>query len=127
MGWFGLGGKDWNIIGVIFERADLYRINGNRGKGSDATTIRDNVRRHDRCVFYAVFDQKRAFVEGGPGGGERTVPPQVLQRLQRDLHTNKTVQDVLAVLESGKEKMSSQALVWTGYPTRHERTGLPDM
>ena len=39
---FGLfGGKNWNVVGIIFERPDLYRVNGNRGKGGSAKTMRD--------------------------------------------------------------------------------------
>ncbi len=63
MAWFG--GKDWNIIAVIFERPDLYRVNGQRGRGGDATTVRDAVKKHPRTIFWGVFDQKGAYLEGG--------------------------------------------------------------
>ena len=56
--------KDWNVIAVIFERADLYTVAGQRAKGGDADKARDGVKLHKRAVFWAVFDQKRAFVEG---------------------------------------------------------------
>ena len=37
MGWFG--SKDWNVVAIIFERPDLYRVNGNRGRGGDASLL----------------------------------------------------------------------------------------
>lgn len=127
MGWFGLGGKDWNVIAIIFEKADLYRVAGQRGKGSLATTVRDNVKTHGRTIHFAVYDQSRAMLESGPGGGERCVPQQAVQRLTRELHTNATVQQVLAILETGKEDKVSKPLVWNGYPNMQERTGIPGM
>ena len=53
---FGLfGGKDWNVVGIIFERPDLYRVNGNRGKGSEAKTIREAVKAPSRPIFWAII------------------------------------------------------------------------
>ena len=63
------GGKDWNVVGIIFERPDLYRVNANRGKGGQATTIRDAVKGHDRTIVWAVFDQKGGLLECQPGPG----------------------------------------------------------
>lgn len=114
MGLFG--SKDWNVIAVIFERRDLYRVNGNRSKGSAATKARDGAKTHARTIFWAVFDQKRAFVEGEPGPGASMVPPDVLARLKRELPTNITVQSILKVLESGELAMAAKPLAWTGYP-----------
>lgn len=114
MGWFG--GKDWNVIAIIFEKADLYRINGNRGKGSEAETMRDNVKKFPRTVYWAVFDQKRAFIAGEPGSGAGIIPAVTLKQLIKDLPTNATVQSILATLEAGKEAKLSKALEWKGYP-----------
>lgn len=116
MGLFG--SKDWNVIGVIFERADLYRINGNRGKGRDATTIRDNVKKHDRTIYWAVYNQKGALLEGEPGPGASIIPVTILQKLIRELHTNQTIRQILASLEKGESDKLSKPLTWTGYPTR---------
>src|SRR5262249_56399790 len=96
MGWFG--GKDWNIIAIIFERADLYRVNGNRGRGGDAVTMRDAAKKHPRTIFWGVFDQKGAFLEGGPAEGSRTISVTTLQRLVREGAANPSVPAVLSVL-----------------------------
>jgi hypothetical protein len=114
MGWFG--GKDWNVIGIIFEKADLYRINGNRGKGGEAETMRDNVKKFPRTIYWAVFDQKRAFLAGEPGPGANMIPAAVLRQLIKDLPTNASVQSVLSSLEAGKEAKVSRGLEWKGYP-----------
>lgn len=114
MGLFG--GKDWNIIAIIFERKDLYRVNGNRGKGSDAVKARDGAKNHPRTIYWAVFDQKRMFLEGEPGLGQSMVPESVIQKLKRELHTNPTVVQVLSVLEKGETPMIAKPLLWSGYP-----------
>jgi hypothetical protein len=114
MGWFG--GKDWNLIAIIFEKRDLYRVNGNRVKGGDATKARDAAKAHPRTIFWAVFDQKRAFVEGEPGAGSNLIPDAVLQRLKRELPTNPTVMTILGMLEKGEVPAAAKPLAWTGYP-----------
>ena len=116
MGWFG--SKDWNIIAVIFERSDLYRVNGNRGRGGDATTIRDAVKKHPRTIFWGVFDQKGAYLEGAPAEGQRSISTTALNRLVREVAANPSVREVLAQLESGKEDKVSKPLVWNGYPAK---------
>jgi hypothetical protein len=114
MGWFG--GKDWNVVAIIFEKADLYRINGNRGQGGEAEAMRDNVKKFPRTIYWAVFDQKRAFLAGEPGPGAGIVPAATLKQLIKDLPTNATVQSILSTLEAGKEAKLSKALEWKGYP-----------
>lgn len=114
MGLFG--SKDWNVIAVIFERKDLYRVNGNRSKGSAATKARDGAKTHNRTIYWAVFDQKRAFLEGQPGPGANMVSPEIINRLKRELPTNGTVQAVLKILESGELQMAAKSLIWSGYP-----------
>lgn len=114
MGWFG--GKDWNVIAIIFEKRDLYRVNGNRSKGSDATKARDGAKTHPRTIFWAVFDQKRSFVEGEPGPGSHLIPDAVVQRLKRELPTNPTVMQILGMLEKGEMAAVAKPLAWTGYP-----------
>lgn len=114
---FGLfSSKDWSVIAVIFERRDLYRINGNRAKGSAAVKSREGAKTHARTVFWAVFDQNRAFIEGEPGPGAKLVPTEVLQRLKRELVGISTVQTVLGILEKGETPMAAKPLAWTGYP-----------
>ncbi len=114
MGLFG--SKDWNVIAVIFERRDLYRVNGNRSKGGAATKTRDGAKTHTRTIYWAVFDQKRAFVEGDTGPGAGMIPQETVNRLKRELPTNMTVQNVLKILESGELQMAAKPLAWTGYP-----------
>ncbi len=114
MSWFG--GKDWNIIAIIFEKRDLYRVNGNRSKGGDATKARDGAKTHPRTIFWAVFDQKRSFVEGEPGAGAHLIPEAIVQRLKRELPTNPTVMHILGLLEKGEMAAAAKPLAWTGYP-----------
>ena len=116
MGLFGKK-KDWNVIAIMFETKNSYRVNGNRGKGSDAEAIRDGAKKHDRTLFWAVFDQKGAFVEGGPGPGREYVPREVLQRLERELPRLKTVRTILSMLEQAKTDKAAKALEWDGYPS----------
>ena len=101
MGLFG-GGKDWNVIGVLFEKKGHVQINGNRAKGASAEKVRDAVKRHPRAVFWAVFNQKRSFVEGGPGAGKEFVSIEAFQYIERNLAKAKPVAQILALLEQGK-------------------------
>lgn len=121
----GLFGKDWNIVAIIFEKADMYRVNGNRGKGGDATKIRDNVKTHPRTIFWAVFDQKGGLLESAAGAGQSSIPTRCLSQLIREVHTNQTVRQVLASLEKGESDKLSKPLVWTGYPSEVERGYAP--
>jgi len=121
----GLFGKDWNIVAIIFEKADMYRVNGNRGKGGDATKIRDNVKAHPRTIFWAVFDQKGGLLESAPGAGQNSIPTRCLTQLIREVHTNQSVRQVLASLEKGESDKLSKPLVWTGYPSEAERGYTP--
>ncbi len=110
------GGKDWNVIAVIFEKKDSYRVNGNRAKGWEAAKARDGAKGHPRTIFYAVFDQKRAFIEGDFGRGFQNVPREAAEKLKRELPKNETVQLVLRILEAGSVPMAAKPLVWDGYP-----------
>ncbi len=114
------GGKDWNIIAVIFEGKNMYRVNGNRGKGGDAVKARDGAKTHQRTIFWAVFDQKRAFLEGDAGRGQSLVDPQVVQRLRKELSTNSTITHILGILERGELTMAAKPLIWSGYPKEEE-------
>lgn len=122
MGWL-FGGKDWNVIAVIFEKKDLYRINGNRAKGSNAEKARDGAKNHQRTLYWAVFDQKRKFVEGAEGNAHNMIPANTLQQLQRTLHTNRTVMKVLENLEKGTTDRLSVAMEWSGYPKSETAKG----
>jgi hypothetical protein len=106
MGLFG-GSKDWNVIGILFEKKGHLQINGNRAKGGNCETVRDAVKRHARCVFWAVFDQKRAFVEGGPGAGKEFVPLETLQYVEKQIAKAKGVAQVLTLLEKGKTEKAA--------------------
>lgn len=120
MGWFG--SKDWNVIAIIFERRELYRVNGQRAKGGNATKVRDGAKNHDRTLYWAVFDQKRAFLEGDVGKGQTSVTPEIIQRLKRELSTNMTVQQVLGLLERGELTNGAKPLVWAGYPKSEQKS-----
>lgn len=118
--------KDWNVIAVIFEKKDSYRVNGNRAKGSEAVKSRDGAKAHPRTIFYAVFDQKRAFLEGDFGRGYQNVPREAAEKLKRELPKNETVQHVLRVLESGSLPMAAKPLIWDGYPKPEPLPGEDD-
>ena len=118
MGLFG--GKDWNVIAIIFEKADMYRVNGNRAKGGEATTVRDNVKKHARTLFWATFDQKGKYLEGGMGPGVNSVSTTILNRLVREVPANPSVREILALLEKGEPKVS-KPLVWGGYPVKETK------
>ena len=111
--------KDWNVIAVIYQRSDLYSVSGQRVKGGDATKARDGAKTLSRTVYWAVFNQKGAFLEGGPGpAGSREVPGDVLKRLERELPTARTVQEILKALETGQSDKLSKPLEWAGYPKK---------
>ena len=113
----GLFGKnDWNVIAIIFERKDSYQANGNRAKGAMAKKTREGAKSHPRTIYWAVFNQKRSFLEGEPGEGSRHVPTATLQKLIRELPINQTVQEVLSTLEKGDSEKLAKALEWDGYP-----------
>ncbi len=116
MGLFG--GKDWNVIAVIFERRDLYQISGQRVKGKAAEKARDGAKGHARTVYWAVFDQKGSYLEGGIGVGGNNVPTEVLKKLGTELAKNRTVLDVLRALETKGSTNLAKPLVWNGYPPR---------
>ncbi|SFJ20757.1 hypothetical protein [Planctomicrobium piriforme] len=115
---FGLFGKDWNVLAVIFERRDLYQVSGQRAKGSSADKARDGAKAHPRCVFWAVFDQKGSYKSGGPGAGSLMVPGDVIKKLEREIATNRTVQEVLKALETKQTDKIARQLAWHGYPPR---------
>lgn len=108
--------KDWNVVAIIFERREMYRVNGQRCKGGEATKVRDNVKGFERTIFWAVFDQKRSFLEGASGPGEKMVTNDIVQRLKRELPTNITVRQILEILEQGKLDKAAKSLQWAGYP-----------
>lgn len=116
MGLFG--GKDWNVLAIIFERRDQYQVSGQRVKGKAAEKARDGAKLHPRCVYWAVFNQKGSYFEGGPGAGMTNVPSDVLKKLEKQLPTNRTVQDILKSLETKQSDKVAKPLAWTGYPPR---------
>ena len=113
-----LSGKDWNVLAVIFERTDLFTVSGQRVKGSDAVKARDGAQGHARTIFWAVFDQKGKFLEGSPGQGAQHVTVETTKKLERDLRTNRTIQEVLKALETAATDKLAKPLVWIGYPKK---------
>jgi hypothetical protein len=105
-------GKDWNVIAVTFERADLYRVNGNRTKGQDANKIRENVKRHARTIFWAVYDQKGKMLDSSPGPYAALLPATTMEKLVKDLPTNETLLHVLELLAKGGNEKAAKVLEW---------------
>ena len=112
------GGKDWNIVGIMFERPDSYSINGNRAKGKSAETVKTKVKVHDRTILWVVYDQKGGIVETGPGRGSHHIPPDKVKELEKVLHTNHSIREVLRILESGQSNKAAKKLIWGGYPKK---------
>jgi hypothetical protein len=101
MGLFS-GTKDWNVVAILHEKKGHFQVNGNRAKGPNADKVREVARRHARTVFWAVFNQKRSFVEGGPGAGRELVTLETLQYIEKQIAKAKSVSQVLSLLEGGK-------------------------
>jgi hypothetical protein len=104
--------KDWNIIAVIFERADMFQINGQRVKGAAADKAQEGAKAHPRTILWAVFDQKGTYLSGGPGTGAKNVTPETVKRLDRELRYNRTVLDILKALETGESDRMARPLPW---------------
>ena len=113
--------KDWNVIAIIFERPDLFQVNGQRVKGSAADKARDGAKGHPRTIYWAVFDQKGAFVDGGPGRGSSNVMPETIKRLEREIRFHRAIQEVLKALETGAEEKLAKQMPWVpSVPKRPE-------
>lgn len=112
--------KDWNLIAVIFETQSRYQISGQRVKGGAAETARDGAKAHPRTIYWAVFDQKGSLLEGGPGKGAINVPPEGVKSLDREIRTNRSVQEVLKSLETKASDKLAKPLVWNGYPKKQK-------
>jgi hypothetical protein len=108
----GLLGKDWSVIAVTFERADLFRVNGNRTKGQDANKIRDNAKRHARTIYWAVYDHKGKLLEGAPGPYAELIPASTMEKLVDDLPTNETLLHVLELLRQRGTDKAAKMLEW---------------
>ena len=104
--------KDWNIIAVIFERADLFQINGQRVKGGAADKAQEGAKSHPRTILWAVFDQKGTYLSGGPGKGANNVTVDTVRRLERELRYNRSVLDILKALETGETEKMAKPLPW---------------
>ncbi|HXT59433.1 MAG TPA: hypothetical protein VN699_12410 [Pirellulales bacterium] len=105
-------GKDWNVLTITFERADLYRINGNRTKGRDANKIRDNAKRHARTIFWGIFNQKGKLLDSGPGAYGTMIPAAALERLGREWTSNAAIVEVLEQLQRGESDKAAKIFSW---------------
>src|SRR5487761_1757861 len=117
----GILGRDWSVIAITFERANLYRVNGNRKKGSGAVTIRDNAKRHARTIHWAVFNQAGKLLESEAGPGTSLVSSTIAERLADEMESNENVQEVLEALREGETDKAARMLVWDGYPEPERR------
>ncbi len=99
-----LFGKDWNVLTLTYERADLLRVNGNRTKGLDANKIRDNAMRHARSVYWAVFDQRGKVLKNEAGPGVDLISKSAAAKLKEEWVKHETVQAVLEMLQKGEVK-----------------------
>ena len=112
------GGNDWNVLGIMFERPDSYSINGNRAKGKMADSVKTRVKIHDRTIMWVVFNQKGGIVEYGQGNGVHHVSQDTYKALEKVLHTNFSIREILKMLESGQTTKAAKKLIWSGYPAK---------
>ena len=112
------GGKDWNIVGIMFEKSDLYTINANRVKGKNAEAVKTKVKAHERTILCVVYDQKGAILDSLHGRGVNNIPAEVVRELEKVLHTNHSIREVLKMLEEGKTNRAAQKMIWAGYPKK---------
>ncbi|MFN3159636.1 MAG: hypothetical protein ACE37I_09985 [Rubinisphaera brasiliensis] len=112
------GGKDWNVVGILFEKNDTYMINANRVKGKTAESVKRRVKLHDRTLLWVVYDQKGSILESGQGNGCHHAQAKTLKELEKVLHTNNSIRDILRMLESGKTDKAASKLIWSGYPRK---------
>lgn len=114
MGLFGR--KDWNIIAIIYERKDMYTVNGTRAKGGDADKALNGVKGHDRVIHYLVLDRKGKVLEDGAGRNKLAIAAETYEQLKKDLLRNFTVREVLDVLDTGSTNRVAKQMIWSGYP-----------
>jgi hypothetical protein len=114
MGLFGR--KDWNIIAIIYERRDMFSVNGTRAKGKDTEKTRDGVKNHERVIHYLVLDQKGKVLEDGPGRNQHAIASETYDKLKKDLLRNHTVREVIGILEAGSTDRVAKQMIWSGYP-----------
>ncbi|MCA8992986.1 MAG: hypothetical protein KDA69_13535 [Planctomycetaceae bacterium] len=119
-GWFG---KDWNVLAVMIERMDLYKVNGQRVSGGAATKARDGAKSHPRTLLWLVFNQKGSLIESGPGPAVTQIPAETFKQLEKDIRINRTVLEILKSLETGESKNLAKPLVWMGYPRKPRHGG----
>lgn len=117
----GLLGKDWSVIAITFERATIYRVNGNRKKGAAAVTARDNAKRHARTIRWAVFNQSGKLLDSEAGPGASLVSSATNERLADELESNESVQEVLEALRDAETDKAARVLAWDGYPAPEQR------
>ena len=104
--------NDWNVIAIIFERKDHFQLNGNRAKGAAAKKTRDGAKDHDRTLYWAVFDQKGSFLEGGPGKASHLIDRIQLTKLIREMPTNTLVRQMLKTLEKKESDKIAKPFQW---------------
>jgi len=117
MGWFG--SKDWNVVAVIFERSDLYRVKRQPGQGRGRHDHSRRGQKHPRTISGRCSTRRERTWKGGRrrlqvDPARRTAAPRPRSRRQSFRR------EVLATLESGKEDKWSKPLVWNGYPAKGE-------
>ena len=112
------GGKDWNVVGIMFEKTDSYSINANRCKGKNADTVKSRVKIHERTILWIVYNQKGAILETGHGRGANNIPAATVKELEKVIHTNQSIREILRILESRQSNKAAKKMMWAGYPIR---------
>ena len=111
MGFLGFGGKESNIVVVMYEGPNRLRLNGNRKKGRDLAVAKKAAAAHDRTVCWIEFSQGGARLDQGIGPAAAKIGDAEANRLLKDLPLSTACKEMLRDLEGGHEK-SAKIMNW---------------
>ncbi len=111
MGFFGFGGKESNIVVVMFEGPGRLRLNGNRKKGKEVESVKKNASAHDRTVCWIEFSQTGMRLDEAVGPAAAKVGADEAKRLLKDLPLTTACKEMLRELEGGQDR-SAKILAW---------------
>ena len=111
MGLFGFGGKESNLVVVMYEGPNRLRLNGNRKKGKEASAAKKGAVSHDRTVCWIEFSQGGMRLDEGAGPAAVKIGDAEVKRLLRELPLTTACKDMLRELEGGQDR-SAKILAW---------------
>jgi hypothetical protein len=111
MGLFGFGGKETNLVVVMYEGPSRLRLNGNRKKGKEADAAKKGAAAHDRTVCWIEFSQGGMRVDEGKGPAAAKVGEDEVKRLLKELPLTTACKEMLRELEGGQDR-SAKIFAW---------------